>query len=347
MKTNMWIAGIVALTLLGSIHGTASAKPAKWNAKMFDLSVQGTELIRDKTLQNGTVLQSFAFDNVNGHTYTVQLMAGGLTLPGEAAPVSGANRSLNGDLALTQLDADGNKTGYMYLKGFGHGVQIGLETEDGVPYLWTETNSVAEGKDGWGTVITRFKFENGKILTPQSPELQKHVLVQGADRTTVNIDAANELLTMRYRKDGAFHFGVYALEDVKRNRYEPIADVVQPSVGTFQGFASYGQYLYLLEGSSYGSSGSVEPVGNTYITTVDFNTGEVVDKQLITAGSDLSFREPEGLAVRIPDVKHPQKAELSVGFASAFTPLRLANMFTFDRLLPGEAIQNRDEPKAE
>lgn len=343
----VWIAGIVAISLFGSLQPTANAKPSKLDSKMFDLSAQSTELIRDKELQNGTVLQSFAFDNVNKQIFTVQLMAGGLKLPGETAPVSGANRNLNGDLALTQLDLAGNKLGYMYLKGFGHGVQIGVETEDGVPYIWSETDSKAEGKDGWGTVITRFQFENGKILTPDSPELQKHKLIEGADRTTVNIDEANELLTMRYRKDGVFHFGVYELESVKQNRYKAIADVVQPSVGTFQGFASYGQYLYLLEGSSYGSVGSVEPTGNTYITSVDLNTGEVVDKQLITAGNTLSFREPEGLAVRIPDVKHPQKAELGAGFASDFTPLRLANIYTFDRLLPYEAIQNRNQPKAD
>ncbi|MCY9661753.1 hypothetical protein P5G65_08030 [Paenibacillus chondroitinus] len=337
------IAGVVLICVLGSSMPTASAKQPSWHSKVFDLSAQPTELVRDKALQNGTVLQSFAFDNVNKHIYTVQLMAGGLMLPGEPAAVSGANRSLNGDLALTELDLEGNKLGYMYLKGFGHGVQIGVETEDGIPYIWSETDSVAEGKDGWGTVITRFKFENGKILTPESPELQKHKLIEGADRTTVNIDAVNDLLTMRYRKDGVFHFGVYELESVKQHQYDAIADVVQPSVGTFQGFASYGQYLYLLEGSSYGTSGSVEPTGNTYITTVNFDTGEAVDKQLITAGSSLSFREPEGLAVRIPDVKHPQKAELGVGFASDFTPLRLANVYTYNRMLPEAAIKNRNK----
>jgi hypothetical protein len=251
---------------------------------------------------------------------------------------------LNGDLTLTKLDISGNKLGYMFLKGFGHGVQIGVETVGDEAYLWTETDSVAEGKDGWGTKITRFKFENEKILTPSSPELEKHQLVEGADRTTVNIDEANGLLTMRYRKDGAFHFGVYALEDVKRNQYKPLADVLQPVLGTFQGFASYGGYLYLLEGNAYGSPGSVAPTGNTYITAVDLNTGDVVDKQLISAGDTLSFREPEGLAIRIPNAKHPHKAELSIGFASNFTPARLANIYSLDRLLPVEAIVNSRRP---
>lgn len=335
----MVVAGIAVLCMLPFFSAGISAEKSPLKSKMFDLSEPATELIRDKALHNGTVLQSFAFDNVNQHIYVVQLMAGGQQLPGESAPVSGANRDKNGDLTLTKLDLAGNELGYMFLKGFGHGVQIGVETVGETAYLWTETDSVTEGSSGWGTQLARFPFENGKIMTPSSPELEKHRLIEGADRTTVNIDPANGLLTMRYRKDGAFRFGVYALEQVKRREYVPVADVPQPAVGTFQGFASYGGYLYLLEGNSYGSTGSVPPMGNTYITAVDLNTGEVADKQLISAGDTLSFREPEGMAIRLPDMKHPQKAELSFGFASDFTPKRLANIYSLDRLLPQQAIE--------
>lgn len=338
------LAGIAVLSVLLLAPLIVSAERSVLKSKMFVLSDPAKELIREKALHNGTVLQSFAFDNVNQHIYAVQLMAGGQQLPGEPAPVSGAARALNGDLALTKLDLSGNELGYMYLKGFGHGVQIGVETAGDTVYLWTETDSVAEGSNGWGTQIARFKFENQKILTPSSPELEKYRLVEGADRTTVNIDAANGLLTLRYRKDGAFRFGVYDLEEVKRHRYTPIADVPQPAMGTFQGFASYGGYLYLLEGDAYGSNGSVAPTGNTYITAVDLNTGEVVDKQLILAGDTLSYREPEGLSIRLPKVNNPHKAELCFGFASNFTPARLANIYSLDRLLPAEAATNSKRP---
>ena len=101
-------------------------------------------------------------------------------------------------------------------------------------------------------------------MTSDSEELQKHQLIGGADRTTVNIDQANGRLAMRYRQDGAFRFRVFELDKVVRHEYEPIADVAQPSRGTFQGFASHGGYLYLLEGNAYGSSGSVEPTGNPF-----------------------------------------------------------------------------------
>ncbi|MED1792125.1 hypothetical protein P4V54_05470 [Brevibacillus nitrificans] len=337
-----WVTGLAVISLLTTAAPMAYAEKSPLKSKMFDLSTPAEQLIRDKELHNGTVMQSFAIDDVNQRIYVLQLMAGGQQLPGESGPVTGAQRDKNGDMTLTQLDLEGNKLGYMFLKGFGHGVQMGVETDGDTTYLWTETDSVTEGSSGWGTKLARFPFENGKILTPESEELQKHQLIEGVDRTTVNIDQANELLTMRYRQDDAFRFGVFELDKVLRQEYEPIADVAQPSMGTFQGFASYGGYLYLLEGNSYGSSGSVEPTGNTYVTVVNLNTGKVVDKQLIPAGTDLSFREPEGLAVRIPDAKHPQKAELGIGFASSFTPLRLANVFTFDRLLPEQAIVNKN-----
>ncbi|WP_217556868.1 hypothetical protein [Paenibacillus sp. GbtcB18] len=314
------------------------ANAASLTSRMFDLSAPAVERIKDKPLHNGTVMQSFAFDNVNRHIYAIQLMAGGQQLPGEAAPVSGSARDAAGDLVLTRLDSTGSELGHMVLKGFGHGVQIGVETVGAKAYLWTETDAVTEGSSGWGTQIARFPFENGKVLTPASPELRKFRLVEGADRTTVNIDEANGLLTMRYRLNGSFRFGVYDLESVKRGEYTPLADVPQPMVGTFQGFASYGDYLYLLEGNSYGSPGSSPPAGNTYLTAVDLNTGAVKDKQLVSAGSSMTFREPEGLAISFGNPCKPGKAELNIGFASDFTPKRLANIFYLDRLLPEAAL---------
>lgn len=333
------VTGLAIVCLLTPTIPIVHAEKSPLKSKMFDLSDPATQLVQDTELHNGTVMQSFAVDDVNKRMYVLQLMAGGQQLPDESGPVTGAQRDKNGDLTLTQLDLAGNKLGYMFLKGFGHGVQMGVETVGNTTYLWTETDSVTEGSSGWGTQLARFPFETGKILTPDSDELEKHQLIEGVDRTTVNIDQANGLLTMRYRQDGAFRFGVYELEKVKREQYTPIADVAQPSVGTFQGFASYGGYLYLLEGSAYGTSGSVAPTGNTYITAVNLSTGKVADKRLISAGTDLTFREPEGMAVRIPDPKHPQKAELCFGFASSFTPLRLANVFSVDRLLPEQAIK--------
>ncbi|MBB6731554.1 Tat pathway signal sequence domain protein [Cohnella zeiphila] len=331
---------LLALTLLPS-QSFGSPLGAKVKAaQAFDLTAPAKELISGTDLQNNTVLQSFAFDNVNHYLYTVQLMAGGQQLPGESAPVSGADRALNGDLCLTKLDESGHVISYMYLKGFGHGVQIGVEPGVGqngepVSYLWTEVDAAhdhpADGTNGWGTQIARFPFTDGAVVTPNTPWLEKYSLIQGADRTTVSLDTAHDLLTMRYRLDGLFHFAVFELSKVKSHSHvQPLADVVQPQLSyDFQGFTSYGSTLYLLEGTH---SVSTYPDGNTYITSVDLNSGEVTDRQLMTAAPDLTYREPEGLAVQLPDPNHPEAPRLAFGFASGDTGGRQANIYYLDAL---------------
>src|SRR3954468_11798472 len=88
-------------------HATATAAVSAGGR--FDLSVPSTQLIREKAPHNNTVLQSFAFDDVNGHLYSIQLMQGGIRLSGESAPVSGADRAARGDMCITKLSLTGSK----------------------------------------------------------------------------------------------------------------------------------------------------------------------------------------------------------------------------------------------
>ncbi|MGC5020304.1 hypothetical protein [Micromonospora sp. DT47] len=301
----------------------------------FDLTAPGRELFGNRPLHNVTVPQSLAFDNENGHVYVVQLMAGGRQLPGESAPVSGAVRSYQGDLCLTRLDLAGTELGHMYLKGFGHGVQIGAEPVGDSAFLWTEVDSVADdGTNGWGTRIARFRFADGAVLTPDSPEVRRMQLVPGSDRTTCGIDPAFHRLVMRYRIAGAFRYGLYDLADVRRNRFVPLADVAQPALSySFQGYTSYGDRLYLLEGSSYGSGGSTPGIGNTYLTCVDWVTGAVLDRQLVTDAQSLPFREPEGLAIQLPDIRRPDLPRLAFSFASGVAGARVTSVWYKDVLV--------------
>jgi hypothetical protein len=324
----------LAITLLFTTGLNSTVSASVTPSEQFDLTASSTALFKEKALQNATVLQSIAFDNVNQHLYTMQVMQGGLKLPGESAVVAGATRVLNGDLCVTKLDLAGNVISYMYLKGFGHGVSFGVEPGTGqageaVAYLWTEVDSVAEGVNGWGTKLARFPFVDGAVVTPNTPWLEKRQLVAGADRTTVNIDAAHGLLTMRYRLNDQFQYGVYSLAQVKQNNYVQVAHVLQPTnlVYDFQGYTSWGSYLYLLEGTAYGTTGSVSPDGNTYITSVDLNTGSVVDRQLTKAGYSLDYREPEGMAIQIPNASSPDEARLSFGFASGASGARVASIY--------------------
>ncbi|MEV6970297.1 hypothetical protein AB0M47_34840 [Hamadaea sp. NPDC051192] len=311
----------------------AAAGPAR-----FDLAAPGRPLFRTQRLHNKTVLQSFAFDNVNRHVYTVQLMAGGQQLADEAAPVSGANRDLAGDLCLTQLDLDGTELGYMFLKGFGHGVQIGAEPVGSSAFLWTETDAISDdGLHGWGSRLARFRFADGAIITPDSPEVRRIAPIPGADRTTCGIDPVLNRLVMRHRVAGTFRYALYDLDEARRNKFTPIFEVDQPALTySFQGYATSGAYLYLLEGTSYGSSGSTAPVGNTYLTCVEWASGTVVARQLVSDGTDLAFREPEGMAIQVPDPSDPAGVRLAFGFASTTSPTdtaKLASVYYKDVLI--------------
>ncbi|KOV63101.1 hypothetical protein [Streptomyces sp. MMG1121] len=296
-------------------------------SKRFDLTDPSVELLREVPLTGTRVLQSFAFDNTRGHLFAVQLVDGGLQLPGETQTYSGADREADGDLCLTRLDASGNILGTMYLRGFGHGVQIGVESTTYGTYLWTETHNIRTANSdgtytGWGDRLARFKFANGAVLTADSPALTQYTLESGVDRTTCTIDPVNNLLAVRCRVAGAFRFRLYDLAAFKAGGRTTLADVAQPAdlqpgyTDTFQGFASYGSYLYLLAGSAYGVDGSASPNGNTYITSVNWNTGTVAEQKLTKAAYTLLYREPEGMAIQIPDPGNPQSLRLCSGFAS-------------------------------
>ncbi|MGW5197692.1 phage baseplate protein [Streptomyces spiralis] len=320
-----WGGGLVGVGAFGSVMLTSSSASAAavTSSKHFDLTAASTMFLREIDLQETRVLQSFAFDNTNKHLYTAQLVQGGRELPGETQFYDGAARAAQGDLCITRLDWGGNEIGRMYLKGFGHGVSIAVEPSGNSAYLWTECDvDMTKNPDGsgnrYGTKIARFKFANGAVLTTASAALTKYTPVAGSTNTTVAIDPANSRIAHRYNLNGTWKYALYDLATFKSGG-SPLTTITQVSdlTGvTFQGYTTYGQYLYTIDGTAYGTSGSVEGTGNTYITCVDWNTGTKVDRQLTKAGSSLSYREPEGLAVQIPDTSNMAAVRLHMGFAS-------------------------------
>jgi receptor-binding protein len=288
-------------------------------------------------------MQSFAIDGVAGHVYVVQIVQSGTPLLGDGPDdLSWSARSKRGDLVLSRLDLHGNLLGHMYLKGFGHGVAIGLEGGGNGPFLWTEVDAVAEGPNGWGTRLARFVFRDGSVLDARSSrELERRELLPAVDRTTANIDPVYGRLVMRYRKDGQFRFALFSLAEVarERGRYDPVADVAQPPVlagRTFQGYAAFGRYLYLLDGDSYGPSNPQESRGNAHLTRVNLRTG-AVDRARTTDGHELYRREPEGIGIHAPGLR-PENARLCLGFGTSLTPEpaadRLCTIFYKDVLRP-------------
>ncbi|NHN29963.1 phage baseplate protein [Paenibacillus agricola] len=306
-------------------------------SKMFDLSDPAETLYTGKALTDSTLQQSFAIDNTNNHTYMVQVTAAGQQLGTETRTYTSAERALKGDLTVTKLSSTGTILGKMYLIGFGHGVSIGVEPVGTTAYLWTEVDAVSDVYDvynGYGTQLARFPFVNNQVLVSTSSSLTKYAPVAGADRTTVNIDMANGLLTMRYRLDETFfHYSVFNLAQLKMGTFKPLATADQPTgLGTFQGFVSYGSYLYLLDGNAYNAT--TNPTGNTYITTVNLNSGLQVDRELTNAGNSLLFREPEGMSIQVVGTT----VRLCFGFGSYKSSTNTdknANIFYKDALITG------------
>ncbi|WP_082876082.1 phage baseplate protein [Nocardia pseudobrasiliensis] len=299
-------AGLTAAALTTTRPITARAAVP---AGRFELTAPSTTLLWRKSLHDETVLQSFAVDNAHGHIYAVQLKNGG-----------GSDAA--GDLCLTKLSENGSVLGHMYLMGFGHGVQIGVEPSGSSAFLWTETDAASNGGSARGTRLGRFEFADGRTLTASSPELTKYSPVAGASITTCAIDPSTDRLIMRYSDGNAFRYAVFELATVKAGGTTRLYDIAQPDdLGTFQGYTAYGNYLYLLSGNAYGDDNP--PPGNTYITSVDLRTGARVQHELSQAGKSLDYREPEGMAIQIAS----GAPRLCFGFASGAPKGRQANVF--------------------
>ncbi|KAF7596231.1 hypothetical protein BBP40_002764 [Aspergillus hancockii] len=297
---------LLSLFIVSGIHLVLAVLPP---SQRFDLTKPSYDLFRDKALASATVQQSFAFDNVNFRLYVSQLRDGS---PDTA-----------GDLTITQLDFDGNKVGSMTLLGFGHGVAFAAQANGSATYLWTEVEANA---NGYGKRLARFEFQDGKTLSSTSSSLNKFSVVKDATEHTCSIDPVHNRLIVRYQVGGGKRIAVYDLDAATEGDFsDSLTDIPHPSLNTlsktFQGYAAYGEYVYLLYGNSYDTSkGEV----NSELAAVNLNTGEVFGPTLTKAGSSLSFREPEGMAIY---KTASGEVRLFLGFASGKVGDRRSNLF--------------------
>ncbi|MFF6830605.1 teichoic acid biosynthesis protein C [Streptomyces sp. NPDC012438] len=375
------LSGVAALAVagLGTAAGTASAAGTGAGTAATTLALPPSKLIRvegntgpayfrEKAVQRGTVIQSLGFDNVNRRLYFAQIIGGGLQLKGESAPVSADLRDLHGDLAITEwtLGADTAEgagsakiTGHMYLRGFGHGVGIGVEPSGSSTYLWTEVDAVQDTAEGTsrGRRLCRFKFASSSTpLDATSTSLQKFTPVPGSVNNTAGVDPLNNRLVVRYSLNG-MRYRIFDLAAARAGDFgAPLAEIAEPAISidrnrygkpSFQGYAVAGRYLYMLHGNSYGytqdhdGNASTPKIvisppgeGNTHLTSVDLNTGQIIRTFHSKAGCTLPFREPEGLAVQIPKASEPDVFRLCMGFASGDTPgARTASVYSKDSLI--------------
>lgn len=300
--------GGLGLAALGLGYGSGMASASVPTSQRFDLTKPSSDLYRGRALYDGTVMQSFAFDQTNLRLFVAQVREG--------------SASGSGDLCITELEwSTWNAIGHMYLTGFGHGVSIGAQAVGTSTYLWVDTDADTAG---YGQRLGRFKYTNGTTLAASSAAVTKYTPVSTANRHTCAIDAVNNRLIVRYRPapSGVHRYAAYDLTAATNGNFgSPLVDFPEPTdidVANLQGYTAYGQYLYCL-------TGDAEAPDTTYLWSVNLNTGGVTEQFLTTAGSTLSYREPEGMAVYTTASGEPR---LFFGFASGTTAnQRLSNVF--------------------
>ncbi|WP_425824832.1 teichoic acid biosynthesis protein C [Streptomyces fractus] len=280
-------------------------------------------------LANVTVAQSFAFDHSDGTVYTLQLMEGGIQLKGEDAPVAADVRRQDGDLCLSHLTRSGVLRGSMYLKGFGHGVALGVQPRSGTPYIWTECGA-RHSKDGYGTAITRFPFSDQAVLDTDNLPARSYQPVPGSLYNAPAVDFTHNRLVLGYTLAGEFRYAVYDLTDFTAGVMKPLYDVSRAGFAsdeTFQGYTLFGPYIYQITGNPYPEiAGESDPTGggNTYLSAIDIQSGELAGRRKVTAAPALSYREPEGVAVTTAS-----GGALCTGFASGTGGARLFSVYGF------------------
>lgn len=263
---------MVAVTLVVTILTSATA------------SADSTTVLTGAALTGPSPQQSFVSDG-NGNWIFAQV-----TYP--VGP---------GNMTLTKIASDGTILGSMYLKGFGHGLSIGVEPVGSTTYLWTEAVAASEPALGgsasagyYGTKIARFAWQDGATLTSTSPGVSLYLGNQPEE--TPSVDAARDLIAVHYWSPSSsqFRYVVYDLSEFEAHNYVPLANVVDPPyTATSQGWTLVsGRAIARLEGDSYSATNPAP--GNTVLTTLDMD-GTVLSRQLITAMPDLDYREPEGV----------------------------------------------------
>jgi hypothetical protein len=274
--------------------GAQSASAAVPATQRFDLTQPSYDLFRSKNTHGARVQQSFAFDWVNKFLFV-------------ATKHSGSSDSA-GDLCINKMDFDGNHLSYMHLDGFGHGVAFAALPSGSGTELWIEC---AANTGGYGSPAASVA----------------HRPIPGATEYTCSVDPVHQRMIVRYHTSAGRRIAVYPLSAFRTRDFgAPLVDFKQPTIpGTPQGYTLFGSYMYYLTGDAYPGDGTPTGDGNSYVTSVDINTGTVQQGPVLTkAGSTLHHREPEGLAIYRTDAG---EARLFIGFATGVEGDRRSSVF--------------------
>ncbi|MGW0842610.1 phage baseplate protein [Streptomyces sp. NPDC002787] len=298
-----------SLAALGLGVGAQTASAAVAATKRFDLTQPSYDLFRSKDTHGARVQQSFAFDWENKFLFVATKRSG--------------STEADGDLCINKMDFDGNYLSYMHLDGFGHGVAFAALPHGSGTELWIEC---AANTKGYGTALAPITYQaNTTLSSPAGSAAYRPI--SGATEYTCSADPVYDRMIVRYHTSSGKRIAVYPLSAFRTGSFgSPLVDFAQPAIsGTPQGYALYGSYMYFLTGDAYPGDGSPVGDGNTYITSIDINTGTVKQGPVLSkAGSTLHHREPEGLAVYRTDAG---EARLFIGFATGVEGDRRSSIF--------------------
>ena len=310
------VLGATFATLAG-VLGTSA--PAMAATPLFDLNAAAQNLLYKKRTRDSTVMQSHAFDDSKGVLYVAQVMQPGRQLPGESAPVSGSQRAANGDICVSRLSYSGQLLTWMYLRGFGHPTAMGVESAGGYSYLWLGTASVDNGSGaGYGTRVGRVRFVPGGVVTYPSSAIEAHTPVSGARGVTVSFDRQNRTLLVRYHlSDNLARYRQYRLDSFRARNYDYLHSRVETGISdVFQGHTHFYDQVYRLEGRAGGVTSAP-----THLSRFNLSTGVMAQRVVTKAGSSLTYREPEGLSVRLGPPR------LHIGFADGAIGARNISLY--------------------
>ena len=299
---------------------------------LFNLNASATPLVLGVELSQTRVHQQIDFDEANNLVYVTQVIANGVTLPGESGPPPTGVRDSRGDLAINRVDlATGTVTGVMYVRSFDHGSGLGVEIEGGVTYIWIAYDAVQQpiGTNAHGRRIARLPFQNGAVIDPTDPSISDYNPVPGASSITPGLDLANNQFAIAYNAGSGTRYRIFSLADFKAKDFSsPLAEFARPSYPDFQSWQIFNGYIYQFHGTAYGEENPPPPAGqgNVWFTVINSVTGEVVQRVHDLHAINLSYREPEGLAFR----NMPDGPELVFGYASSDTAPRLMNLYAIE-----------------
>lgn len=300
----------------------------------FNLTAPATAVMPPTQLDQPRVHQQTAFEEKTGQLFVTQVIANGVTLPGESGPPPTGMRDSRGDLAISRVSLDGVLTGAMYVRSFDHGSGLGVEYADDAVYLWIAYDAIQQpiGTNAHGRRIARLPFQNGAVIDPTSPSIQDYNPIPGASSITPGLDAAHGHMAIAYSTGSGTRYRIYDLAQFRAHDFTaPLAEFARPSYPDFQSWQIFDGYVYQLHGTAYGADNPPPPAGdgNVWFTVIDASNGTVVQRVHDVHAPSLSYREPESLTFR----NLPDGPQLVFGFATSETSPRLMNLYSISALV--------------